>query len=77
MRLLDRLERRFRHWAVPNLTLLIVIGQSVSYLAAQQQPKLPLMLALIPSRVLDGEYWRIFSLASLTGVSARSIVTTC
>ena len=31
MRLLDRAERRFGHWAVPNVVLILIIAQLVLY----------------------------------------------
>jgi len=55
-----------RHWrhhlasmAIPHLTLLLIIGQIIIFVAAQT-PALALEdMALIPAKVLDGEIWRL------------------
>ncbi|QDU55630.1 rhomboid family intramembrane serine protease [Aeoliella mucimassa] len=64
MKLLDWLEKRFSRFAIPNLTLLLIIGQAVVFLAslsAGEDSALLKNTALIPSKVLAGEYWRIFT----------------
>lgn len=58
MRLLDRLERRFGRWAIPNITLGLIIGQAFLYVLEWTAPKPP-DVAMIASRVLAGEYWRL------------------
>jgi hypothetical protein len=62
MSLLSQLERRFRRFAIPNLTTVLVAGQACLWIAS----KLPQGIAidramLIPSRVLEGEVWRLFT----------------
>jgi len=61
MRLLDRLERRYRNYAVPNLTLIIVMGQTLAYILKMSEPDLYQQMVLRPDLVLKGEYWRIGS----------------
>ena len=61
MRLLDRLERKFRPFAVPNLTLIIIMGQTLAYFLSQSNPKLLEQMVLVPRNVLDGEVWRLGS----------------
>ncbi len=67
MKLLDWLERRLSPFAIPNLTLMLIIGQVVIYLVSQPQlmagQPVPLLdnIALVPSKVLDGQVWRIFT----------------
>ena len=67
MKLIDRLERRLHRFAVPNLTLLLIIGQVAIYLVTQAQlmagQPAPLLekIVLIPGDVLNGEVWRIFT----------------
>ncbi|MEO1497276.1 MAG: hypothetical protein AAFV43_09015 [Planctomycetota bacterium] len=61
MKLLDRLERRFGRYAVPNVTLVIVSAQAFLYLAAQGPGGQGLIerVQLIPARVMEGEVWRL------------------
>jgi hypothetical protein len=65
MKLLDWLEKRLSPLAIPNLTLMLIIGQAVIYLASQPQVMAgqgaPLLenIALVPSKVFEGEVWRI------------------
>ncbi|HEY1685512.1 MAG TPA: hypothetical protein VGG19_12170 [Tepidisphaeraceae bacterium] len=69
MSLLSKLERRFGRMAIPNITLIIVLGQAVAYLLAMMQPgtagdptsSFRFKMALIPTLVLHGEVWRLFS----------------
>ena len=62
MSLLRRLERRFRRFAIPNLTALIIFGQAGLYVMQQMRPEGVLdRIALIPERVLDGEVWRVIT----------------
>lgn len=61
MRLLDRLERKFRPFAIPNLTLVIIMGQTLAYILSQSNPRIVERMELIPSLVLEGEVWRLGS----------------
>lgn len=61
MRLLDRLERKFRPYAVPNVTMIIIMGQVLLYILSRANPRMLDRLTLIPSLVLEGEIWRLFS----------------
>ncbi len=61
MRLLDRLEKRFRRYAVPNLTILIIIGQVISFLQCRRDIAFLEPLVLIPDKVLEGEIWRLLT----------------
>ncbi len=69
MSLLKRLEARLRRWAIPNLTGVIIGGQIVLFLAytfraGQGVGGDPFInLYLIPSKVLEGEVWRVLSFA--------------
>ena len=59
MSLIDKLERRFRRFAIPNLTSLLVIAQCVGFVTfwgmRDQYDKIPLEM----SRVVQGEVWRL------------------
>ena len=64
MSLLDTLERKFGRYGVPNVTAGLIACQVVLYLvqfALSRAGGAPadLRLDLIPSRVLDGEWWRL------------------
>lgn len=61
MRLLNRLERRFSRYAIPNLTILIIAGQTLMWLVTFPKPELYLRIQLIPELVLGGELWRLFT----------------
>ena len=60
--MLDKLERRFGRFALPNVTLYIIIGQVFVLLAALLE-KLDLnRVVLVPVLVLqNGEWWRLLS----------------
>ena len=61
MSLLNRLERFFGRLAIPNITLYLVFGQvlfwSVSFFGLFKLER----IALLPSAVLEGEAWRLFT----------------
>jgi len=59
MTILDRLERRFRRYAVPNVTVGLIACQVVAYLLRSSRPDLFLAMSLVPARVLEGEIWRL------------------
>ena len=62
-----RLENRLSRWAIPNITTIIIAGQVMLYfgrqiMAAQNRGGDPLSkIYLIPSKVMEGEVWRLFS----------------
>ena len=61
MSLLDKLERALGRFAVPNLSLYLVIGQ-VFVLLAWMLGQLDLgLFVLVPELVKAGEWWRLFS----------------
>ncbi|MGJ8638013.1 MAG: hypothetical protein ACSHYA_01350 [Opitutaceae bacterium] len=61
MKLLDSLEKRFGHLAIPNVVLFLIVAQLVM-LAAVLTNRIDLIsLVLIPKVVMGGEWWRLFS----------------
>jgi len=62
MRWLDRLERRFGRWAIPNLTKTIVLGQVLVYVLIQLRPEIQQQTMLVPALVLQGQVWRLVTL---------------
>ena len=58
--LLDRLQRRFGWLAVPNVTITLIVGQAVLYLASYLPNGISLdRVALDPAKVMQGEVWRL------------------
>jgi len=61
MALLDKLERRFGRYAVPNIALYIIIGQVFVLLTSMIGRVNLSWLVLVPQLVLQGEWWRVFT----------------
>ncbi len=65
MKLLDSLQRRFGRFAIPNVALLIVMGQGMVLLMGWISPEQPGQSGLADawrlqgSQVLEGEWWRL------------------
>lgn len=59
MKLLERLDRVVRPIAIPNLTMVIIIGQVVLFIADAANPGLLERANLVWDRVLEGEVWRL------------------
>lgn len=57
----DRLERSLRPLAIPNLTLVLIVGQVIAYVVGEIQPALAAAIRLEPAAVLRGEWWRLFT----------------
>ncbi len=56
---LDQLEKRFRPFALPGVTVYLIAGQTLVYAAALTNPAVRANVALIPARVFEGELWRL------------------
>lgn len=61
MSLLDRIERRLGRWAIPNLSLYIVIGQVFVLLGELLGRFDRALFLLVPLWVVQGDYWRVLS----------------
>ncbi len=61
MTFLGKLEKRFGHWAVPNVVLYIIIAQLCVYALIIGGQISFSTLPLIPKAVFAGEFWRVFS----------------
>lgn len=59
MRLLERLERRFHAYAIPHLTVILIIGQVLVYFLLHLGELSKRQIALVPADVLQGEFWRL------------------
>lgn len=58
---IDRMERRFGKYAVPNLTAYIVGCYIIGYAVSQFMPRIFSMLLLEPVLILHGQVWRLFT----------------
>jgi hypothetical protein len=58
---IHRLERRLEPYAITNLTLFIVIGQTFLLLTSMLQLIDLSLCTLVPTLVLSGEWWRLFT----------------
>src|SRR5512135_659465 len=61
MSLLNKLERKLRRYAVPNVTLYLIIGQALFFLFAISGRFILERVVLIPDRVMMGEWWRLIT----------------
>jgi hypothetical protein len=61
MSVLSKLERTLGRLAVPNLSLYLVVGQALVYLAVMLGRINPMGLVFVPRLVMAGQWWRIFS----------------
>ena len=61
--MLDQLEKKFRQFAIPNITLYLISGQVILFvLNLSGQFDLSFVL-LIPELVREGQWWRLLSFA--------------
>ena len=58
MSYLDRIDRVFRPFAIPNLTNILVFGQAAMYLMSLNDPTIAPRATLLWSEVMAGEVWR-------------------
>jgi membrane associated rhomboid family serine protease len=61
VKLLDRLERRFGSWAIPQFALFIVMANGLIYLLALAKPAFIGQLLLDPAAVRAGQFWRLIT----------------
>ncbi|MFT4901257.1 MAG: hypothetical protein ACI81V_000526 [Lentimonas sp.] len=61
MKLLDRMEKRFGHLAVPNVVLVLIVAQLFLYAAIIIGRVDYVSLLLIPKAVMGGEWWRLIT----------------
>ena len=61
MKFLERLDRLVRPIAIPNLTLIIIAGQAMMFLAGTGNPGVLESASLVWNQVLQGEVWRLLT----------------
>jgi hypothetical protein len=59
MKILNALNRRFGRYAIPNLTLILIFSQVMTYVLKYTRPDLLDRFILLPHKVLEGEWWRL------------------
>jgi hypothetical protein len=77
MRLLNRLEKRLSQYALPNITLWLLIGQVMVFFAQYVGPladnglglRMAEKLSLIPEEVIAGEWWRLMTFPFLSSLA--------
>jgi len=62
MKLLDRLQRSLRPYAIANLTLYLVGIQAFMFFVCLQRPDIAQRMILDHDRLFAGEWWRLFSI---------------
>lgn len=58
---LDKLERKFGRYAIPNLTVYLLAGYVIGFAVYYLAPNLLRYLTLEPYYILHGQIWRIIS----------------
>ena len=58
---IDKLERKYGRFAIPNLTLYIVICYVIGFFLEMINPSLIHLLSLDPGMILKGQFWRLFT----------------
>jgi hypothetical protein len=65
MNYLNKLERKLGRYAIPNLSLWLIVGYAIGYVCyyVQRFTSLPILdfLMLDPSRVMRGQIWRLLT----------------
>lgn len=61
MNWINKLERKFGRYAIPNLTIYIIVCYGVGYVLNMMMPASILYLILDPGRILQGQIWRLFT----------------
>jgi hypothetical protein len=59
MRLLDRLEKKLGKYALPNVTVYLIAGQTVFYVLFMMGKLDPSQTFLAADRLIGGEWWRL------------------
>ena len=61
MNVLDKLERRFGFIAIPGLIRIVVAFNALVFLLVYLNPDFKFVLDLNPSRIMQGQVWRLFT----------------
>lgn len=61
MNFLNKLDRKFGKYAIPNLINYLLIGYGIGYILQLFNPNIYHMLELSPQYVMQGQIWRLFT----------------
>src|SRR5512143_293173 len=61
MSFIDKLDRKFRRYAIPNVTLYLIIGQVLFFMFVLSGRFILDRVVLVPALVLAGEWWRLIT----------------
>ncbi len=61
MALLDRLDRKLRRYAIPNVTLYLILGQAVFFVFSLSGKFMLDRVVLVPDLVMAGQWWRLIT----------------
>jgi hypothetical protein len=61
MTILDNLEKKFRNYAITNITLYLIVGQVLFFLFHMSGKFILERVVLVPNLVLAGEWWRMLT----------------
>jgi hypothetical protein len=56
-----KIERALRPYVIPNLTLVLIVGQVTMFVLGVLNPEFAQKITLQPQLVLAGEWWRMFT----------------
>ena len=62
MKLLNRLERKFGDFAIPNLTIYLIVLQAFSWALSQARPDFVAKMVLTHDGLMRGEVWRLLTI---------------
>lgn len=68
MRWVDKLERRFGRYAIPQLGRYLIVGQVASILLCAINPDAFQRMVLLPDKVFAGQVWRVVTFIFATGM---------
>jgi hypothetical protein len=78
MKILDRIERIVRPYAITNVTLYLVIAQAATFLLTLARPETILVMVFDRTLFFHGEWWRMFSIIimpAFTGFPLFALLT--
>ncbi len=61
MSLMNKMQRKFGRYAIRNLSLYLMIGYAIGYVLYMFVPSVLGYLTLVPSLVMKGQVWRLFT----------------
>lgn len=71
--LLAKLERKLRPFAVPHVTVGLIVAQVAVYVLSLARPEIIENAALLRGRVLEGEVWRLVTFLALPPLSMHPV----